>query len=89
MAHGEVTAQVTTAAAMPLERLEAEIAELAGQLAAGECRWLQLVAEYDRRSGHESWGCRTIAHWLSWHCGLDMRSAREKVRVAHSRSSRW
>jgi hypothetical protein len=70
--------------AMPLERLEAEITELAGHPAAGECRWLGLVAEDDRRAGHESWGCRTIAHWLSWHCGLDMRSAREKVRVAHA-----
>jgi hypothetical protein len=70
--------------AMPLERLEAEITELAGQLAAGECRWLELVAEYDRRAGHETWGCRTVAHWLSWHCGLDMRSAREKVRVAQA-----
>ena len=49
-----------------------------------EYRWLELVAEYDRRAGHETWGCRTIAHWLSWHCGLDMRSAREKVRVAHA-----
>jgi hypothetical protein len=36
---------------VPLERLEAEITELAGQLAAGECRWLELVAEYDRRAG--------------------------------------
>jgi hypothetical protein len=69
---------------MPLERLEAELTALAGQLSAGECRWLELVAEYDRRSGHESWGCRTVAHWLSWHCGLDMRAAREKVRVAHA-----
>ena len=30
---------------MPLERLEAEITELAGHLAAAECRWLLL----DRR----------------------------------------
>jgi hypothetical protein len=59
--------EATTMEAMPLERLEAEITELAGHLAAGECRWLELVAEYDRRAGHESWGCRTIAHWLSWH----------------------
>jgi hypothetical protein len=80
MSHGEAS----TMAAMALERLEAEITELAGQLAAGECRWLELVAECDRRAGHETWGCRTIAHWLSWHCGLDMRSAREKVRVAHA-----
>ncbi len=76
--------EASTMEAMPLERLEAEITELAGQLAAGEYRWLELVAEYDRRAGHEAWGCRTIAHWLSWHCGLDMRSAREKVRVAHA-----
>ncbi len=76
--------EASTMQAMPLERLEAEITELAGQLATGECRWLELVAEYDRRAGHETWGCRTIAHWLSWHCGLDLRSAREKVRVAHA-----
>jgi hypothetical protein len=80
MAEGEAP----TVDAMPLERLEAELTELAGHLAAGECRWLELVAEYDRRGGHESWGCRTVAHWLSWHCGLDMRAAREKVRVAHA-----
>jgi hypothetical protein len=86
MPDGEVSTveAVEAVEAVPLERLEAEITELAGQLAAGECRWLALVAEYDRRHGHESWGCRTVAHWLSWHCGLDMRAAREKVRVAHA-----
>jgi hypothetical protein len=25
-----------------------------------------------------------VVHWLSWHCGLDLRAAREKVRVAHA-----
>lgn len=44
------TREVVMPDAMPLERLEAEITELAGHLAAGECRWLQLLAEYDRRS---------------------------------------
>lgn len=70
--------------AMPLERIEAEITELAGHLAAAECRWLQLVAEFDDRRGFEQWGSRTCAHWLSWHCGLDLRSAREKIRVGHT-----
>jgi hypothetical protein len=60
MAHGEATTMTATTepavAAMPLERLEAEITELAGHLAAGECRWLELVAEYDRRDGHATWG---------------------------------
>ena len=69
---------------VPLERLEAEITELAGHLAAAECRWLLLVAEYDRRRGYEEWGCRTCAHWLSWHCGLDLRAAQERVRVARA-----
>jgi hypothetical protein len=30
---------------VPLERLEAEITELAGNLAAAECRWLTLIGE--------------------------------------------
>ncbi len=69
---------------IPLERLEAEITELAGHLAAAECRWLLLVAEFDRRAGYEEWACRSCARWLNWHCGLDIRAAREKVRVGRA-----
>ena len=69
---------------VPTERLEAQITELAGHLAAAECRWLELVAEFDRRKGYEAWGCISCAYWLSWHCGLDLRSARDKVRVGRS-----
>jgi hypothetical protein len=69
---------------MPLERLEAEITELAGQLAAAECRWPLLIAEFDRRDGHAHWGCQSCAYWLSWHCGLDVRAVQERVRVAHA-----
>jgi hypothetical protein len=69
---------------MPLERLEAEITQLAGNLAAAECRWMRLIAEYDQRAGYERWGSWSCAHWLSWHCGLDMRAARERVRVARA-----
>ena len=29
--------------------------------------------------GYEQWGCRTCAQWLSWHCGLDIRAAQERV----------
>jgi len=67
---------------MPLEVLEAEITKLAGNLAAAECRWLLLIAEYDRREGYAEWGCRTCAQWLSWHCGMDVRAGR--VRVARA-----
>ena len=78
------TREVAMPDTMPLERLEAEITELAGHLAAGECRWLQLVAEYDRRAGWEQWGCHSAVQWLGWHCSLDARAAREKFRVAHA-----
>ncbi len=64
------------------ERLEAEITPLAAHLTAAECRFLMLVGEFDRREAFLAWGCRTAAFWLSWKCGLDIRSAQEKLRVA-------
>jgi len=82
MTAGAVTKQVL--GELPTERLEAEITELAGHLAAAECRWLELVAEFDRRKAYEAWGCISCAYWLSWHCGLDLRSARDKVRVGRA-----
>jgi hypothetical protein len=47
------TLDVVMPETMPLERLEAVITQLAGHLAAAECRWLQLIAEFDRRAGYE------------------------------------
>ena len=66
---------------LPLERLEAEICELAGHLAAGECRWLLLLSEFDRREGWAGWGLHSCAHWVSYRCGLGLQAAREKLRV--------
>ena len=78
------TLDVVMPETMPLERLEAEITELAGHLAAAECRWMLLIAEFDRRAGYEQWGCRSCSHWLNWHCGLDLRAARDRVRTARA-----
>jgi hypothetical protein len=61
------------------DELENEIATLASHIYAGTCRWLELVAELDRRGGFA--GC-TVAEWLAWRCALTPRSAREHVRVA-------
>jgi hypothetical protein len=72
------------AACRPLERLEADIVSHAGRLAAAECRWLLMVAEYDRRQGWAQWGCWSCAMWLGWKCGIARRSAQEKVRVARA-----
>ena len=66
------------------ERLEAEITELAAHIASATCRWLLLVAEYDRREAWATWGCHSCAHWLSWRCGTSLRTAREHVRVRPS-----
>jgi Domain of unknown function (DUF222) len=65
-----------------LKALEREITELACHIHAATCRWLELVAEYDRRRGWAEWGCHSCAHWVSWRCGVALVAAREHVRVA-------
>jgi len=64
---------------LSFEELEQELASLASHLYAGMCRWLELVAELERRGGLTD--C-TTARWLAWRCGLTPRTAREHLRVA-------
>ena len=45
----DVREEVESLESLPLERLEAELTEFAAHLSAAECRWLALVAEFDRR----------------------------------------
>jgi hypothetical protein len=71
-------------ALLPLEHLEARICELAGHLAAGTCRFLELVADFDARNGWASWQMPSCAAWLSWKCQLAPGTAREQVRVARA-----
>ena len=66
------------------ERLEADICELSGHIAAATARLVLMIAEYDRRQGWAEWGCRSAAHWLSWKCGVGTHAAREKLRVGHA-----
>lgn len=77
-------AVVAEAAALSTERLEAEITSLAGHIAAATCRFLLYVAEFDRREGWAAWECRSGAHWLMWHCGMNIRTAQDHLRVAHA-----
>jgi hypothetical protein len=67
-----------------LERLEADICQGAANLTSALHAWLLLVAEFDRREGWARWETQSCAAWLSWQVGLDMRAAREKVRVARA-----
>lgn len=64
--------------------LESDICTLAGHLAAATCRWLLLLAEFDRREAWAGWGTRSCAHWLSWRCGLGFGTAREHLRVGRA-----
>src|ERR1700675_3025038 len=65
------------------EELADEVATLAGHIAAATYRLLLLIGEVDRRGVWAEWGCLSCAHWLNWQIGLEFRTAREHVRVAH------
>jgi uncharacterized protein DUF222 len=69
---------------MSTHDLESELLGLAGHIAAAECRFLQLSAEFDDRNGWAGDGIRSCAHWLSWRAGMDLRTASEHLRVAHA-----
>jgi hypothetical protein len=72
------------AAAVPLERLEAQICELAAHLTAATCRFLVLLGGFDARRGWASWDMSSCAAWLSWKCQMTAGTAREHVRVARA-----
>src|ERR1700722_18609351 len=71
-------------ASVPLERLEAQICELAGHLAAATCRFLVLLGDFDARRGWADWEMTSCAAWLSWKCQMSSGTAREHVRVARA-----
>lgn len=73
-----------TEPALSLDALERKIGELAAEISAATCRWLGLVAEFERRSGHERQGFVSCTSWLAWRCGLTPRAAREQMRVARA-----
>src|SRR5438067_686310 len=64
-------------------QLGAALVELSAHLAALECRWLALLAEFDRREGWRLDGQLSGVDWLVWKCGFRPRTARDKLRVAH------
>ncbi|OLC00047.1 MAG: hypothetical protein AUH30_03585 [Candidatus Rokubacteria bacterium 13_1_40CM_68_15] len=66
-----------------LDRLGDQIAELSAHLDAATAQLLDLIREFDARSGWNT-GFRSCAAWLSWRIGLDLGAARERVRVARA-----
>jgi HNH endonuclease len=72
----DVAASPAEPARVPLERLEAQICELAGHLAAATCRFLVLLSDFDARRGWASWEMNSCAQWLSWKCQMSSGTAR-------------
>ena len=74
----------TPLAELSLDQLESTMCSLAARIAANECEFLMLLAEYDEREGWGVWELRSAAHWLSTRCGMRLGAARERVRVARA-----
>ncbi|WP_063822583.1 MULTISPECIES: HNH endonuclease [Frankia] len=69
---------------VPLPDLEVEVCGWAGRISAATCRWLTLLAAFDRRKGWSATGLPTCAHWLAWRCGIGLRASYEYLRVARA-----
>ena len=80
----DVAASPAEPARVPLERLEAQICELAGHLAAATCRFLVLLADFDARRGWASWEMGSCAQWLSWKCRRRFRGNARRGHAARS-----
>ncbi len=66
------------------EILGNEISRLAAQIHAANYRLLVMIREFDEREAWLDLGMKSCAHWLSWRCGTNVHTGREKVRVAHA-----
>src|SRR5213594_2714463 len=66
-----------------LDQLGDEIAELSAHLDAATARLLDLIRDFDAEGGWNT-GFMSCAHWLCWRAGLELRAARERVRVARA-----
>jgi hypothetical protein len=62
--------------------LESRLCTLSARIAAAECEFLLLLAEFEARQGWGPYGVKSAAHWLSWRTGMRLGVARERLRVA-------
>ena len=67
-----------------LDALEREIMLGAAQTAAATCRWLLLIAEFDRLEGYRRWERLSTADWMEWKCQISIGTAHDHVRVARA-----
>lgn len=65
-----------------MRKLGDEIAEASAHIDAATYKLLTMIATFDKKEGWDGW--RSCAHWLNWRTGLQLSTAREKVRVARA-----
>ena len=66
--------------------LAGRIGAAAALSAQSECTLLELVGEFDATNAIRFWtDVKSLAHWLSWCCSMNLGVAREHVRVARLR----
>jgi hypothetical protein len=68
--------------AVDVDALGEQIAEMSAHIDAAMHRLLTAIREFDLASGWDVQGALSCAHWLAWRVGWDLRTARERVRVA-------
>ena len=69
---------------MCIQAIQAEIVSLCADIHRAEYRLLVLIEELDAAKSWRHEAMPSCAHWLNAHCGLDLVTAREKVRIAHA-----
>lgn len=69
---------------MCIQEIQAEILSLCADIHRAEFRLLELIERLDASQPWRHEQMPSFAHWLNAHCGLDLVTAREKVRIAHA-----
>jgi hypothetical protein len=66
------------------EQLGQQIARFAAEITAVTYKLIEAIGAFDRLGGWAHQGAISCAQWLSYRIGMDVHSAREKVRVARA-----
>ena len=69
---------------LAIDDLDQAIVTLSARIHAANYELLVLIREFDERAGFLRWGLSNCAEWLHWRCDLSLKTAREKVRIAHA-----
>ena len=67
-----------------IDQLEKDLVSRAEKINAEEYGFLVDLREFDLRQGWKPYHFNNCAEWLSYKCGIDVGTAREKARVAMS-----